>query len=86
MSQMELPNTQDADCEPMPSTRPRPTVERRGRRGFAAMDPAIQKEIASKGGRAAHAQGTAHRFTSEEARLAGKKGGAMRRGRGPVRG
>jgi uncharacterized protein len=39
------------------------------------MDPAKQREIASKGGRAAHAKGTAHQFTSEEAREAGRKGG-----------
>lgn len=45
------------------------------KRGFASMDPAKQKEIASKGGRAAHAKGTAHEFTSDEARVAGRKGG-----------
>lgn len=39
------------------------------------MDPSKQKEIASKGGRAAHAKGTAHEFTSDEARVAGRKGG-----------
>ncbi len=44
-------------------------------RGFASMDAEKQKEIASKGGRAAHQQGTAHEFTSEEAREAGRKGG-----------
>nr|WP_315402338.1 KGG domain-containing protein [uncultured Duganella sp.] len=40
-------------------------------RGFASMDPEQQREIASEGGRAAHAKGTAHEFTSEEARRAG---------------
>jgi general stress protein YciG len=45
------------------------------KRGFASMDPSKQKEIASKGGRAAHAKGTAHEFTSDEARVAGRKGG-----------
>lgn len=45
------------------------------KRGFASMDPAKQKEIASKGGRAAHSKGTAHEFTSDEARVAGRKGG-----------
>lgn len=55
------------------------------KRGFAAMDPEKVKEIATKGGRAAHAQGTAHRFTSAEAKLAGKKGGnAPHRSRGRV--
>jgi general stress protein YciG len=39
------------------------------------MDPSKQREIASKGGRAAHAKGTAHEFTSDEARVAGRKGG-----------
>ena len=45
------------------------------RRGFAAMDRDRVKEIASKGGRAAHAAGTAHQFSADEARVAGKKGG-----------
>jgi len=45
------------------------------KRGFASMDEAKQREIASKGGRAAHAKGTAHEFTSDEARVAGRKGG-----------
>lgn len=44
-------------------------------RGFAAMDPNRQREIASEGGRAAHQSGNAHEFTSEEARIAGRKGG-----------
>ena len=47
-------------------------------RGFASMDPNKQREIASKGGKAAHAKGTAHEFTSEEAREAGRKGGQAR--------
>lgn len=46
--------------------------------GFAAMDPQRQREIASEGGRAAHVKGTAHQFTPEEAREAGRKGGAAR--------
>ena len=51
-------------------------AERRPRRrGFAAMDRDRVKAIASKGGRAAHAAGTAHQFNSDEARVAGKKGG-----------
>ena len=45
------------------------------RRGFASMDGDKQREIASKGGKAAHEKGTAHEFTSEEAREAGRKGG-----------
>lgn len=45
------------------------------KRGFAGMDAAKQKEISSKGGKAAHAKGTAHEFTADEAREAGRKGG-----------
>ena len=44
-------------------------------RGFAAMDPERQREIAREGGKAAHQSGNAHEFTSEEARKAGRKGG-----------
>ena len=44
-------------------------------RGFASMDRERQREIARKGGRAAHEKGTAHEFTSDEARAAGRKGG-----------
>jgi len=47
-------------------------------RGFASMDKAKQRSIAGNGGRAAHAKGTAHKFTSEEARLAGRLGGKAR--------
>ncbi len=52
-----------------------PDKPKKKRRGFAAMSPEKQKEIASKGGKSAHAKGTAHQFTSEEAREAGTKGG-----------
>jgi general stress protein YciG len=47
-------------------------------RGFAAMDPQKQREIASKGGKASHQSGNAHEFSSEEARAAGRKGGESR--------
>jgi general stress protein YciG len=47
-------------------------------RGFASMDPEKQRDIASKGGKAAHEKGTAHEFDSEEAREAGRKGGQAR--------
>jgi general stress protein YciG len=53
-----------------------PAAPERKKRGFAAMDPKLVSEIASKGGKAAHAQGKAHQFTSDEAKFAGKKGGA----------
>jgi len=47
-------------------------------RGFASMDDDKQRSIAAEGGHAAHAQGTAHEFTSDEAREAGRKGGQSR--------
>lgn len=58
--------------EATPATSAAPVTERR-LRGFAAMSPEKKKEIASMGGRAAHACGRAHQFSSEEARAAGKK-------------
>jgi general stress protein YciG len=50
------------------------------KRGFASMDEDKQREIASKGGKAAHEKGTAHEFDSEEAREAGRKGGEASHG------
>jgi uncharacterized protein len=50
-------------------------------RGFASMSPEKKREIASKGGKAAHAMGTAHKWTSEEAQAAGRKGGSISRRR-----
>ncbi|XYI03505.1 KGG domain-containing protein [Sorangium sp. So ce1128] len=47
------------------------------KRGFAAMNAEQQRQIASQGGKAAHEKGTAHEFTSEEARAAGRKGGEV---------
>ena len=44
-------------------------------RGFASMDPERQREIAREGGKTAHEKGTAHEFNSDEARIAGRKGG-----------
>lgn len=80
--QQNAPNvpTQNAQADavsPPPATQPVPSPEepRPRRRGFAAMDRDRVKQIASKGGRAAHAAGTAHQFSSDEARVAGKKGG-----------
>lgn len=71
-----------ADAPVETSGQPKP----RRPRGFAAMDRKRVSEIASKGGKAAHAAGTAHQFSSDEARNAGRKGGVaphVRRGRGP---
>lgn len=72
--------TADASASAAPPPKPRRP------RGFAAMDRSKVSEIASKGGKAAHAAGTAHQFSSDEARNAGHKGGVaphVRRGRGP---
>ena len=52
------------------------------KRGFASMDGDKQRLIASKGGKAAHAKGTAHEWSSDEARAAGRKGGESRGNRG----
>lgn len=54
--------------------------KRTSKRGFAAMDREKQKQIASEGGKAAHRQGVAHRWTSVEASVAGIKGGQNSRG------
>ncbi len=51
------------------------TPVKKSTRGFASMSPERQREIARKGGKAAHEKGTAHEFTSQEAREAGRKGG-----------
>lgn len=48
------------------------------KRGFALLDPERRRAISSMGGKAAHASGTAHRFTTEEAEIAGRKGGQAR--------
>ncbi len=52
--------------------------------GFASMSPEKKREIAAKGGRAAHALGTAHKWTPEEAAEAGRKGGAISRRRSRI--
>ena len=63
--------------ELLPDAPPKPVEAApvRRRRGFAAMDPNLVREISRKGGKAAHVAGTAHEFTSDEARAAGRKGG-----------
>ncbi len=50
--------------------------QQKSKRGFAGMSPERQREIARKGGQAAHKQGVAHKWSAEEAKEAGKKGGA----------
>ena len=55
----------------------KPATKPKSLRGFASMDSSTQRAIARKGGRAAHVKGTAHKFTPEEARRAGRKGGEI---------
>lgn len=61
------------------ATRPANRVGTKSRRGFAAMSPETQRRIASEGGKASHASGRGHRFSAEEARDAGRKGGLVSR-------
>lgn len=62
------------------------TDDNNWKRGFGSMDPAEQRRIASLGGKAAHRRGTAHEWTVETARAAGRKGGlASRGGRGKLK-
>ena len=81
------PTNTASETSDTPKTEAAPeTPKPRRPRGFAAMDRSKVSEIASKGGKAAHAAGTAHQFSSDEARNAGRKGGVaphVRRGRGP---
>lgn len=56
----------------------RKRIHGRGR-GFASLPPERRRELASQGGKTAHAKGTAHKWTSEEARAAGEKGGRISR-------
>jgi general stress protein YciG len=83
MTQLDLYDDAEPSSSSAPaSTQPAPPAKRR--QGFAVMDRARVQEIARKGGIAAHACGRAHRFTADEARVAGKKGGTaphVRRGR-----
>ncbi len=67
-SENEINQTVPTAIQPM-------TPVKKSTRGFASMNPERQREIARKGGRAAHQKGTAHEFTPEEARVAGRKGG-----------
>lgn len=70
-----------------PKSRPAARIgdgSRTSRRGFASMDPTEQRRIASEGGKASHASGQGHKWTADEAREAGRKGGLTSR-RGPIR-
>ena len=61
------------------ASRPANRVGTKSRRGFAAMSPETQRRIASEGGKASHASGRGHRFSADEARDAGRKGGLVSR-------
>jgi len=72
------------DFQPAPEpvtepTRPVEEAPKKLRRGFAVIDPERRREISSRGGKAAHATGHAHKFTQEQAREAGRKGGMASR-------
>jgi hypothetical protein len=67
--------TETARSADISSEQPDSQPRKKARRGFAAMSAEKQREIASLGGKAAHAKGTAHEFSPEEAREAGRKGG-----------
>jgi len=67
------PNPESGDSQPRAEMAS--TTTKKSNRGFASMDRSKQREIASKGGRAAHEKGTAHQFSADEAREAGRKGG-----------
>lgn len=67
----ETPSSTTTDASPVETPAPSPR-----RRGFAAMDRDKLREIARRGAAASRANGTAHRFTAEEARAAGRKGGS----------
>ena len=60
-------------------SRPANRIGTKSRRGFAAMSPDTQRRIASEGGKASHASGRGHRFSADEARDAGRKGGLVSR-------
>lgn len=70
-----MTNNQDSKLDSVPGNDSSDQGTRKSR-GFAAMPPEKQRAIASQGGRAAHASGNAHQFTSAEASAAGRKGGA----------
>ena len=76
------PTTTATTSDAKRSLRPANRIGEKSRRGFAAMSPEQQRRIASEGGRASHESGRGHRFSTEEARAAGRKGGQISR-RGP---
>mgnify|MGYP001627427757 CR=1 FL=1 len=75
-----MDNTNDTNTHPAAASEADALTAKpaRAKRGFAVLSPEKKREIASMGGKAAHEHGRAHRFTSEEARAAGKKRHQMR--------
>ena len=67
-------STKEDEEKALEPEEPKPEVPKQ-RRGFAVMDPTLVSQLAQRGGKAAHRAGTAHEFTREEARIAGRKGG-----------
>lgn len=83
MNSLNTETKQAGVKSPLKATkRPARRIGEKARRGFAAMSPEQQRDIASRGGRASHESGRGHRFSTEEARAAGRKGGQISR-RGP---
>lgn len=72
----DVDDVKNPEAKPLDAGETIPSPPPARKRGFAAMDPKVVSEIARKGGKAAHFAGTAHEFTSAEARIAGRKGGA----------
>jgi uncharacterized protein len=72
---MPMNENQESDCNILSAEKHEETCKTSKGRGFASMSVEQQREIARKGGKAAHQKGTAHEFTPEEARIAGRKGG-----------
>ncbi|WP_210517202.1 KGG domain-containing protein [Hymenobacter terricola] len=79
MANSPSPAATSATIAAKAATRPANRVGTKSRRGFAAMSPETQRRIASEGGKASHASGRGHRFSADEARDAGRKGGLVSR-------
>ena len=78
-SSATTPTSTKAASTSKSASRPANRVGTKSRRGFAAMSAETQKRIASEGGKASHASGRGHRFSADEAREAGRKGGLVSR-------
>lgn len=76
----------EGEMKPTSATsEPRSDLDENKPRGLAGLDIERRRQIAQLGGRAAHAQGKAHRYTREEAQAAGRIGGRMRAARAALR-